>query len=91
MKGVILAAPIAAEGAGAAEKRLNALRVNIGHVNVLAHAPTEGLEQVLNALKILTHRLAKGNVLSNQRVEFHNTPPMSKSATWRSPARSTLA
>jgi hypothetical protein len=83
--------PTAGDGTGAGKEGIHSLCLNIGDVDLFSHPPAKSVQSTLAVFKARPQRLSEGHVLSDKRFQFHSTPPISKSATWRKPARSTLA
>src|SRR5260370_9210672 len=70
---------------------MHSLCLNIGDVDLFSHTPAKSVQSTLGMFKARPQRLSEGHVLIDQCFQFHSTPPTSKPATWRNPARSPLA
>jgi len=57
----------------------------------LSHGLAEGFEDLAMRGKTETQRLFQAHVMLNGLVQFHSSPPRSKAAMARRPAKSTLA
>ena len=67
------------------------LRTNIGDIRIGAYRAAKGPEDIRVGLEVGSERPLESNVVFNQVLQIHSTPPKSKSPTRRSPAKSTLA
>src|SRR5215468_2407559 len=88
---MVFIVPGASDRAGAGKEVADLFLLNPGGIDFRSDASAKRIANVTLTSITLAERLSPGNILSDQSVQFHNSPPRSKSATVRSPVRSTLA
>src|SRR5215472_1771892 len=88
---VVLTAPVAVHRASSSQEHLHLFGPYLAYVDLHSHASAKRIEQALRTLELCSHRLPECRVLDDQFSQLHSKPPKSKSATCRSPAKSSLA
>src|SRR4030095_3569125 len=85
---MVFIVPGKSDRAGAGKEGADLFRLNLGSINFRYNGSAKGMENVTLTPVTLAERLSPGNILIDQGVQFHNSPPSLKSATARSRVRS---
>src|SRR5215831_6349487 len=88
IKNPMLAFPEGRDGSGTGEIGVHTLGVNLFQVH-LTHGTAKRLEGTSLSTKTHAHRLLMSDIVGSCLRELHDSPLRSKSATSRSPAKST--